>query len=148
MTHFIAHRGNVEGPSSDENRIDYIEHALELGHHVEVDVQLWRGALWLGHDSPQQFAPDKLLTNSNVICHAKTWEVVSVLDNIGCHYFFHNSDDVTITSKRKIWCYPGIHVMSPNAVWLDLHNQPLPDKIPGIYGICGDNVSIMEKIKK
>jgi hypothetical protein len=146
---FIAHRGNTRGPQpSFENTEDYLQDALDKGYHIEVDIQLYRGALYLGHDAPNIHVNEKFIKQSNVICHAKTFEAMGPLLTLGCHSFFHQEDDITLTSRAKIWCYPGKFAMHQDAIWLDLHNIPLPDDIPNIWGICGDNEKVMSKIKK
>ena len=32
----IAHRGNIDGPSDDQNDPDYIDNALSLGYDAEI----------------------------------------------------------------------------------------------------------------
>ena len=146
---FIAHRGNTVGPQpSFENKQSYLQEAIDEGYHVEVDVQLWRGALYYGHDEPTDHVDESFIKKREVIVHAKTFETVSPLLVMGCHTFFHQEDDVTLTSRQKIWCYPGKFPQSSSAIWLDLHNIALPDDIPDIYGICGDYAKVMDKIKK
>ncbi|WP_415286508.1 hypothetical protein ABXT46_00215 [Candidatus Pelagibacter sp. Uisw_104] len=37
----ISHRGNIFGPNKkNENKIDYIKNALNLGFGVEVDIKI------------------------------------------------------------------------------------------------------------
>ena len=67
--------------------------------------------------------------------------MLSILINLGVNCFFHETDAVTLTSGGQIWCYPGVHPLNENAIWLDLHDKSLPDMRDGIYGICGDYVS-------
>lgn len=146
---FIAHRGNTSGPQPTfENTQAYMEEAYAQGYGVEVDVQLWRGALYYGHDSPQDAVVEEFITKPNVFCHAKTPETVAPLIAMGCHTFFHQEDQLTITSSKKIWCYPGVFVRSSEAIWLDLQGIDLPKDIPAIYGICGDRDSVLNRVKK
>ena len=49
----IAHRGNVNGPSAQENHPDHIKEALNLGFEVEIDVWVIDGEVFYGHDGPQ-----------------------------------------------------------------------------------------------
>jgi hypothetical protein len=144
---FIAHRGNTVGPQpSFENKQSYLQEALDEGYHVEVDIQLWRGALYYGHDEPTSHVDEKFIKGNRVICHAKTIETIGPLMDMGCHTFFHQEDDLTLTSKNYIWCYPGKFAYNSRAIWLDLHDVALPDDIPDIYGICGDNASVLDKL--
>lgn len=146
---FIAHRGNTQGAEPGfENKLDYMQAALSKGYYVEVDVQLYNGALWFGHDGPDSHANSDFLYNSRVIAHAKTIDALAILMKMGVHCFYHDSDECTFTSKGYVWCYPGVHLKHEKAIWLDLHRKPLPELIPSkIHGICGDNESILEKVK-
>jgi len=136
---FIAHRGNTAGPDPvSENTISYLKSAYDMGFGVECDIQLHNGDLYFGHDGPQELVDYKFIMQDNVFCHAKTVGTLSVLLNLGTNCFFHATDDVTLTGKGQIWCYPGQHPVSKNAIWLDLHDKPLPGNVEGIYGICGD----------
>ena len=141
MTIKIAHRGNYQGRNPDrENTVSYIKEALDAGYWVEVDVQCHDGHMYFGHDEPQQIVDYGIIRNSRVFCHAKTPEALQHLHMFNAHCFAHDIDYATHTSQGYIWCYPGIHIYSPRAIWLDLHDKPLPDVIPTyIYGICSDN---------
>ena len=44
----------------------------------------------------------------NIWCHAKTSDALSALKKIEAHYFWHQDDDYTITSKGYFWTYPGV----------------------------------------
>lgn len=138
MAKFIAHRGNIAGPTVNENKIEYLQHAYSLGHDVECDLHGFKGKLYLGHDGPTEIADIEFLTKVGVWCHAKNMEALELLNKIGANYFWHQNDSVTLTSKGFVWCYPGNHPHFSNAVWLDLENRPLPNDVSGIYGICGD----------
>jgi len=135
---FIAHRGNTEGPSSSENELDYMKHAYNMGYGVECDLQLFNNKLYFGHDEPQSLIDDEFIRKDNVFCHAKTVDVLSILINLGVNCFFHDTDEVTLTSRGQIWCYPGVHPDNENAIWLDLQGKSVPNVVGNIYGICGD----------
>ena len=50
----ISHRGNINGAKPQkENRIDYIENAIQSGFDVEIDLWFVLEGLFLGHDIPQ-----------------------------------------------------------------------------------------------
>ena len=106
--YLISHRGNINSINKDrENSPDYINEALENGFDVEVDVRFENGKFFLGHDFNQFEIDKKFLLNSKIWCHAKTNEALIALDQIKAHYFWHQEDDYTITSKGYIWTYPG-----------------------------------------
>jgi hypothetical protein len=47
----IAHRGNVAGPSAQENTLDAYRRAIDLGFGIEFDVRAdERGRLYISHD--------------------------------------------------------------------------------------------------
>lgn len=106
---WISHRGNLHGalPHS-ENRPEYIKEALDAGFDVEVDVWFIDGELYLGHDAGYYAMPKEFLQNQRLWFHCKN---VSALDFFKktdkVKYFWHQNDDYTLTSNRKIWTYPG-----------------------------------------
>lgn len=136
----IAHRGNFSGELPEyENRISHLNHALTLGYWIECDIQMYNGELHFGHDEPQELVDFKILMHERTICHAKDIESLQVIHNLGAHYFWHETDKVTLTSRGYIWCYPGVHIRHPNAIWLDLHDEMIPRDTSGIFGICADS---------
>jgi hypothetical protein len=141
MPVFIAHRGNIHGAEPEfENRRDYMEEALSCGFGVECDVQIHNGALYFGHDEPQDQADYDFLRRPYVFCHAKTVETMVVLLNSGTHCFWHEKDQLTLTSQGFMWCYPGVYPVNQRAIWLDLEGAETPQiKDTDIFGVCGDN---------
>jgi len=106
--YLISHRGNVNGIQlENENKPDYLNLALEKGFDVEVDVRFEYNKFFLGHDNSQYEIDKNFLLNKKVWCHAKNYEALLALDKINAHYFWHQEDDYTITSKGYIWTYPG-----------------------------------------
>lgn len=101
----IAHRGLVDGPDIDkENSPKQIQEALSLGFDVEID--LWRisGRLYLGHDGPDYPIEREFLDNDRFWIHAKNLAALEWLTKNGNHNFFwHDTDDYIITSKKHIW---------------------------------------------
>tara|TARA_B100000767_G_C19721827_1_gene517638 strand:+ start:986 stop:1414 length:429 start_codon:yes stop_codon:yes gene_type:complete len=105
---FISHRGNLSGPNEKfENKIDYVQKALDKGYEVEVDVRFDNDKFFLGHDFNQSEVNKNFLLNKKIWCHAKTKEALSALEKIKAHYFWHQEDDYTITSRGFVWTYPG-----------------------------------------
>jgi len=149
MTIFIAHRGNWQGANPDyENRIDYLRAAINNGHAIECDLQMYNGALYFGHDEPQEQVDWSFIINPYVFCHAKTIEAMQVLMAAGAHCFWHETDQMALTTMGFMWCYPGVHPENTRAIWLDLMGATTPviqsDKI---FGVCGDNASNLTWIK-
>lgn len=169
----IAHRGNTEGPNkSFENCPEYIKDALIMGFDVEIDVWVspYDQLLYLGHDKPQYEITYDIFNNilipfsTNIWFHCKNDLAFLRLveQNVRCgagilksikpwNFFFHNTDDYTITSIGIPWVYPGKKVPS-NGVWV------LPEFIPfqsgkkeisefNGYGICSDYVNVIRKMR-
>ena len=98
--YLISHRGNINGiEKNNENNPDYINQAISSGYDVEVDVRYESGQFFLGHDFNQFEIKKEFLLNKKLWCHAKTNEALIALDGIKAHYFWHQEDDYTITSK-------------------------------------------------
>lgn len=134
--YLISHRGNINGiQKSKENDPNYINRAIEGGFDVEVDVRYNKGKFFLGHDYDQYEIDKNFLLNEKIWCHAKTTTALSALHQIGAHYFWHQEDDYTITSKGFIWTYPGKKLL-PNSICV------LPEDANYIeincLGICSD----------
>lgn len=140
MYYIIAHRGNTNGPNPAlENTPEYLIHTLKQGYHVETDVWFVEGKWRLGHDIPMYPVSTDLLKNPYVICHAKTPETLAKLLEMDCHCFFHDKDEVVLTSKNLLWTFPGGRLTS-NSIAV------MPELTTGWYtnscrGVCTDYVS-------
>ena len=103
----ISHRGNLEGANeNEENKPFYIKRALRECDFVEVDIWIKGGIIKLGHDKPQYDLDLDFLNNLKIIWHAKTLEALKYLKSKKLHYFFHDKDEYTITSRGFIWAHP------------------------------------------
>ena len=133
----ISHRGNLNGKSDRENQPDYIEEALAQGFDVEIDVWDIFGSYFLGHDEPKYLVKKDFLKNDGLWCHAKNIQgLYSMLeDNIHC--FWHQEDDVTLTSEGYMWTYPGKPLTDKSICVLPEKNNEKPKKC---LGICSDYV--------
>jgi len=105
----IAHRGNIFGPSRDENRPEHIDRAISLGYDVEVDIHVDQETLLLGHDSGIYKVDMAWLTErkNRLWIHCKNFNALSLLSATDFNYFYHIDDPYTITSLGYIWTYPG-----------------------------------------
>ena len=133
----ISHRGNIDGKKPElENTPNYIQKALDLGYHVEIDIWYDNG-FYLGHDFPQYEISFNYLINDKLWCHAKNIEAIIEMKKYPIHYFWHQEDDITLTSKEYIWAYPGKQpIKNSIAVMPELYN----DDISKCIGICSDNI--------
>ncbi len=132
----ISHRGNLNGKSSYENHPEYIQEALSQDFDVEIDVWYIDGEYWLGHDNPQYPVDKHYLENPKLWCHAKNIDALNIMiRNKTIHCFWHQEDDVTLTSKNYLWTYPNKQLTHYSIA-------VLPDTKPDIEvaGICSDYV--------
>lgn len=135
----ISHRGNLFGRDKKlENDIKHIERALSLGFDVEIDVRMFNGNLYLGHDFACNQISKYFLLNERLWCHAKDIDALNVLLNIGAHCFWHQNDLFTLTSKNYIWEYPCKNYSNNSiAVLPELNNVKL-NQLKQCNGICSD----------
>ena len=139
----ISHRGNISGIEHDnENNPKYINAALKEGYEVEVDVRFENGVFFLGHDFSQYKINMEYLLNDKLWCHAKTKYALEALDKIKAHYFWHQEDDYTITSKGYIWTYPGKNLLAKSVCVLP---EKANYKELNCIGICSDLIQNYRK---
>ena len=105
---YIAHRGNIDGPNPNgENDPLYIMEALKLGYDAEVDVRCDKLDFMLGHDYAKYKVDIQFLLNPKIWCHAKDIITFYRLIISGAHTFFHDKDDVVLTTKKYLWTFPS-----------------------------------------
>ena len=105
----ISHRGNTNGPNKEkENEPEYVKETLQ-SFNVEIDVWYLDGKWYLGHDSPRYLVDLNFLKQSGMWCHSKNIaglsELMKYSSEINC--FWHQEDDVALTSFGYLWTYPG-----------------------------------------
>ncbi len=134
---YISHRGNTSGKDKKkENHPDLILNTLKKGFDVEVDVWFENNVFSLGHDNPEYEIKSDFLKNNKLWCHAKNLLALDAMKNIDCHFFWHEEDKFTLTSKGYIWSYPG-NLGGKNSIFLFPENYPkINYKLTA--GICSD----------
>ena len=132
----ISHRGNMDGiyPEMENNPI-YIDRALKNGYDVEIDVWYEDGIWYLGHDKPQYKIDLDYLKNDKFWCHAKNIEALNRMLKEDIHCFWHQEDDVTLTSKGYMWTYPGKPLTDNSICVKPKKNDKIMKKT---FGICSD----------
>jgi hypothetical protein len=137
----ISHRGNLSGPNQqEENKMEYIDNALSLGYDVEIDLWYINDDFYLGHDEPTYKTNMEFISKSGLWIHAKNLEALYQLTKTDLHYFWHQNDDFTLTSKNFIWTYPNKETTN-NSVIVTLENNLNKFLNLDIYGICTDYVT-------
>ncbi len=136
----ISHRGNISGPSLQENSPSFIDAAIHAGFEVEIDVWLNSGELFLGHDNPQYPVDLEFLNSRPLWCHAKNFNALTYMleNNITC--FWHEEDDFTLTSNNQIWTYPLKKVEKRSIIVCKTLEDTQKYAKKDIFGVCSDFV--------
>lgn len=136
----ISHRGNIDGVNQNfENQPNYIDDAIKAGYDVEVDIWYIGDKLYLGHDTADYQVDIDWLEKRRfkLWIHCKNHPALELLLESHLHYFWHEEDDVTITSKGIIWAHPKIKPLDNSiAVLPERHNWPTGDCL----GVCSDYI--------
>ena len=139
----ISHRGNVDGRlESQENEPAYIDFAISKGYDVEIDIWYKDNVLWLGHDMPNYSVDFIWLVDriDKLWIHCKNLDAMVFIKESKFHfnYFWHQNDDVVLTSNGFFWTYPGKRLTKYSiAVMPEIKTF---DNIDISYGICSDYI--------
>lgn len=139
---FISHRGNLNGKEINlENSPNYIDNALNQKFDVELDIFLENEKFYLGHDEPQYLIDISWLNKrkNNLWIHCKNIPAMVYFNMLKkkYHYFWHENDTLTLTSKNYIWCFPNKQPTNNSiAVMPEIHQ----DDIEKCVGICSDYI--------
>jgi hypothetical protein len=136
----ISHRGNIDGKILEkENHPNYIDATLGSGYDVEVDVWYIDGKIMLGHDNPQYEVNLRWFTDriNKLWVHCKNMESLVYFRDCGydINYFWHQTDDVIITSKGFLWAHPGKQPINNSIAVLP---ELFDDDIKECIGVCSD----------
>lgn len=136
----ISHRGNTNGPNvAMENSPLYIDAAINLGVDVEIDVWFKNQEWFLGHDIPEYKINYDWLDNRKKFLwvHCKNIDALINLQSKDLHYFWHDTDKITLTSKNYIWAFPSKEKIKQS---IDVLPEKFPDVVSNCIGICSDFV--------
>jgi hypothetical protein len=135
---FISHRGNTDGINvKNENKPSYIFNALKKNFDVEVDIWLIDNSFYLGHDEPQYKVDINFIKTKGLWFHAKNIDAFNKLLNLKSVCFWHQEDEVTLTSNGFIWTYPGKQLTEKSICLLPELNKINNFKCAGI---CSDYI--------
>ena len=140
----IAHRGLIDGPEKTlENNPIHIQQVCNMGFECEVDLRVLDGEFFLGHDYAQYKIDKKFLFINLLWIHAKNSEALFWLSSEGnqLNYFWHNTDDYTLTSKGYIWAYPGKPLSNKSIMVMPEWNYDICNNIEfDCHGVCSDYI--------
>jgi len=142
----ISHRGNTAGSSPEqENKPHYIETAIYLGYDVEIDIWGDGVQFWLGHNQPDTLIDQSFLYKhiDKLWCHAKSAIVLKELMDLNMHCFFHDQDNMTLTSKNYIWVYPTYKYL--NGYCIIVHPEKYGVDFRYAAGVCSDYVDNIKR---
>jgi len=139
----ISHRGNTLGPNpSMENSLSHLRQAIDLGYDVEVDFWYHDGAAYFGHDAPTYRVSMQDLKDLIPYAwfHCKN---IAAMDFLGNHFlspnfFWHQSDDYALTSKKYVWTYPHMPIGEKSIAVLPEIFNAKRSELEGFWGICTD----------
>jgi len=140
---YIAHRGNLFGPNPErENRLDYIQGAIDGGFQVEVDLWVIDGEWFFGHDNPQYRVTYEWLFDryNDLWIHCKNLAALrACLDRPALHCFWHEKDAYAITSDGWIWANTG-QPINRQVIVVDLDGERVFDNANDYLhcGVCTD----------
>ena len=146
---FISHRGNLIGPDRKvENTPSQIQKVIEMDYDCEIDLWYIGESLLLGHDEPQYLIEKEFLEkySDKIWVHCKNigailWCKESEIRDL--NFFWHQEDDVTLTSLGFIWAYPGLQPITNSiAVMPEINNEK---ELKNCFGICSDQIAFYKK---
>ena len=145
----ISHRGNINGRfESHENEPTYIDLSISKGYDVEVDVWYKDNILWLGHDKPQYGVDFRWFRDrvSKLWIHCKNIDALIYFKESGyeMNYFWHQEDDVTITSSGYFWTYPGKQLTTNSIAVMPEISEFVNMNIA--LGVCSDYIEKYKNI--
>lgn len=137
----ISHRGNINGPDNKyENSYDSINLAIREGYDVEIDIRYYKKKLFIGHDEPQfEFDFNKFLNIDKIWFHCKDIDSITIIKNTNIKkFFFHQKDDITLTSNDFLWTYPGKKITKYSIIVLPENTNYKENDFKICCGICSD----------
>lgn len=159
---YVSHRGNLKGPNpTEENSPTYIKQALSKRFDVEIDLWVFEGVYYLGHDDPQyKINATFLLDFSNDLwIHCKNLEALSSIYRLNkldhrnqLHYFWHEKDRYSMTSHDWVISYPGKDAFTPYGVCMLPENHKSIEEIPvyllqqGFTAVCSDYIENIKQL--
>jgi hypothetical protein len=141
---WIAHRGLYLGPNSgQENKPSQVQMALNAGFDVELDVWFQNNKFFLGHDKPQYEVPKEFFFNYKMWLHAKDIPTfLELKSHPVAEVFFHQEDQVAITSGKYLWTYPNKNnILTKDSIAVMPERVGKWKDIESCAGICSDFIS-------
>jgi hypothetical protein len=138
----ISHRGNINGKKiNEENQPEYIDNAILQKYDVEIDIWIINKMFYLGHDKPEYLINQDWLEErkEKLWIHCKNIDAVEWFsENKTFHFFWHQNDTLTLTSRGLLWVFPGNQpIKNSVAVLPEIENE----NVKSCFAICSDYIS-------
>lgn len=146
----ISHRGNVAEPDPlHENKIWYIQSAIDDGYDVEIDVRLMPEGLFLGHDMPEHPVELSWLTDrkDRLWVHTKNFAAMDFLIEHDLKVFYHQLEKHTVIGNtRIIWSHDISEATEKSIIPLIGFDDvaKLNDLAMKFYGVCSDYIEVFK----
>lgn len=137
----ISHRGNINGKEKTENHPDYIINTINLNYQVETDIWLIDNIFYLGHDKPEYEINYEFIYSyeKSIWFHCKNIESFYLLNKMNISkYFWHQNDDISLTSNGFLWTYPSKKLTDKSIAVLPELYEYNNIELKNCYGICSD----------
>tara|TARA_Y100000996_G_C22468145_1_gene620971 strand:+ start:42 stop:503 length:462 start_codon:yes stop_codon:yes gene_type:complete len=146
VTKYISHRGNLNGrEKNSENTHEYIGASIAKGFDCEIDIWKIGNDLILGHDKPENITSIDWISEyqDSLWIHCKNYEALFFFNSLSMdiNYFWHQTDDFTLTSQGHIWTYPKKEYFEKSVI-VNLEEK-LPENL-NVYGICSDYIEAIK----
>jgi hypothetical protein len=152
LHNFIAHRGNIEGVSSQsENDPTLLMYRLKQGISVECDVWYKDGQLWLGHDAPEYKTEWRDLIHPKRLIHAKDGATFEYLmtrigkEGVSMEVFYHTTEDYVVTNLGRIIVYPGKPLLKGCICMMPERGNYTSTDVAKATWICSDDCLALRK---
>ena len=151
---YNAHRGLMHGPNREiENKTATIDIALNNDFDVELDLWVLNNKFYLGHEISSIEEVDFGYIEErkeNLWIHVKNTSALEKLSTLGSglHFFWHQEDCYTLTSKSIPWIYPGCEVVTTGVVVMPelvMDIKAINSSIVMAAGVCSDYVNYIRE---
>jgi len=146
---YISHRGNLKNINpSLENSPSYIDLAIKEGFDVEIDIRMFNGEIFLGHDTPDySITVDWLIhRKENLWIHTKDIQSLVLLNEYDLNLFFHEKERHTIIHNTKfIWTHDIDESTDKSIIpLLKISDLESFEKFKHVAGVCSDYIQILK----
>ena len=102
----------------------------------------------LGHDEPLYEVDKAFLQQPGLWIHCKNHEAMPAMSLLTVNYFWHQEDDITLTSWGYMWTYPGKPLFARSIAVMPEWNMDL-DAAARLtcLGICSDYVARIAELR-